>query len=913
MAFITLYTFYTPPVGVGPGTLTTVIRDDTDPLFTDFYNTSAIGGPTQPPEGTIVAVTCQGTTEYRYHVKTALSYATVEVIPNSYYCGYTPPTCDIFEKTFTKTDETNTGANDGTANLFAVSSFTPITYFLYHLGGSLVSSNTVGLFTGIAPGDYFIKAVDTNECTVEQDFTIRAYDPSLTRCKYRLQFESILTGIVYRLDFLDQKHQYDPDIYPLYLTGTGNPLIKTTANQSEDKTEPILATTLGINLINNELFTVNEFAKADERTWFMILYKDDEVDFQGWLLPDPTQDEYSDPEYPIALTATDGLASLKGVNFGNPAIFTFDADMNKIYTQQYGLFGWSYLVKICLDWLNYDYGNTTLVSSLRNNGAYDEQFWGNVSTWGDNYYDGTGSPVDVYTALSNLLSAVKLTIVQYKGSFVLVNWNDLYYSNKPLQAADYNLSFYTFNTDMTGIINTGVNQPGILQVGSNKIGKPINPKQSINYDLSYGILKGTVDFNILALLYENPSFEIGAVQGDLPTDYNHIVGTVDAFANYDPVTGAIGSGAYDGDWEIKVKPVTVSFGTSNFFENNSPFFNIDQTNKLLNITFAWKVPPNTNTFIGNAMGYVFSFTAIYIDATSGNAYFLKQPAVKSIAYQDYILGTGHHPPNQPSTIIWEHLSDAYYSEGDACGIKGIPTTDYTAWQSFSITAPVFPESQLGTVSVRFYSVKAQLYDTSKYLLLGVDNPVFKDGFYFDVDASDSGYYLLDDLNITISDASSATNLQTGEIHTVTNVTNYSKAEPKDIPLTLFTYPPNKRLAGQFMDGLTYDTADTFTSLKFQLQTTAKVGRLPFAIINSWGRTYQRPMTIWEGDIKCDNVPFYGLFQIDGFIDTLFQPFSVAADLRNSVVHIIVVEFDDSDAQVIYTYKAKYERNSRQNG
>jgi len=910
MAYITLYSFYTPPVGVGPGTLTTVIRDDTDPLFIDYYNTSAIGGPSKPTDGTVIAVTCQGTTQYRYHVKTLSPYATVEVLSNSPYCGYVPPTCDIFEKSFSKTDETNVAANDGTANMFAVSSYSPVTYFLYHLGGALVSSNSVGLFTGIAPGDYFIKAVDTNDCTIEQDFTIKAYDPDLTRCKYRLQFQSILDAVVYRLDFLDQKHQYDPAIYPLYLTGTGSPLIKTTANQSEDKTEPILATTLDVNLINNGLFVVDEFAKSDERTWFMQLFKDDVLDFQGWLLPDPTQDEYSDPEYPIALTITDGLASLKGEQFGNPAIFTYDSDMNKIYTQQYGLFGWSYLVKICLDWLDYDYGQTTIVSSLRNNGAYDEQFWANVSTWGDNYYDGTATPLDVYTALSNLLKSVKLTIVQYKGSFVLVNWNDLYYADKTLQEADYTLSFYTFNADMTALINTGQNKPGILQVGSNKIGKPINPKQSINYDLSYGILKAVIDFNILALLYENPSFEIGAVQGSLPTDYNHIVGTVDAFVNYDPVTEFIGSGAYDGEWEIKVKPVTVTDGTSNFFENNAPFFTIDQANKVLNISFQWKVPQNTNTLLGHALGYVFSFTAVYIDGTSGNAYFLKVADTKSISYQDF-LANGSSPPNQPSQTIWEHLSDAYYTEGDACGIKGTPVTDYIAWQSYSISTPVFPESSIGTVSVRFYSVKAQLYDTTQYV--APSHVSYKPSFYSDVDASDPGYYLLDELNITVSSAGAATNIQTGEIHTVTNVTNYSKAETKELDLTLFTYPPNKRLAGQFMYGLTYGTATTFDSLKFQLQTTAKVGRLPFAVINSWGRTYQRPMIIWEGDIKCDNVPFYGLFQIDGFIDTLFQPFSVAADLRNSVVHIIVVEFDDSDAQVIYTYKAKYERNSRENG
>ncbi len=178
---------------------------------------------------------------------------------------------------------------------------------------------------------------------------------------------------------------------------------------------------------------------------------------------------------------------------------------------------------------------------------------------------------------------------------------------------------------------------------------------------------------------------------------------------------------------------------------------------------------------------------------------------------------------------------------------------------------------------------------------------------------DSGYYLIDELNITLSDASPGTNLQVGEVHTITNVTNYSKAETKDIDLTLFTYPPNKRLAGQFMYGTSYDTAVTFDNLKFALQTSAPQGRLPTAVINSWGRTYQRPMYIFEGDLSCDNVPFYGVFSLDGYDNVLFISFSVAADLRNSKVHVIIVEFDDSDAHVVYTYKAVYEKNARSNG
>lgn len=864
MAYVTLYSFYKPPVGIGPGTLYTVIRDDTDLYFIDFYTTSTLGGPTQPPEGTVISVVCQGTTKYTYKVKTNPSYATVTSEANSIYCGYTPPTCDIFEKSFTKTDETNTGANDGTANMFAVSSFAPITYYLLH--PLEIASNTIGLFTGLAPGDYSIKAVDSNNCSIIHSFTINAFDPSLTRCKYRVQFTDVLQGVTWRLDFLDQKHTYDPDLYPIYLTGTDSPIIYGKANQNEDKTEPIISKQLQINVIQDGTFEVDEFAQANERTWFMKLYRDDDLEYQGWLLPDQTQDYYADPNYAIQLLTTDGLPSLKGSNFGDQSIFTYDSNMNKLYTQRYGLFTWCYLVKICLDWLDYDYGETIVVSSLRNNDAFDQQFFANISTWGDNYYDSSGNPVDVYSALSDLLRSLKLCIIQHKGSFILVNWNDLWYIDAPLQASDYNLSFFKFNDAMDYIIlaGNGVTKPELLQIGATKILKPINPMQSINYDLSYGIMKANVSFNILALLYENPSFEIGAVQGDLPYGFEIIGSTLQAYYNYEPSTNSPNLSAYDGDWVFRLQ--WVYSHTLEWVDFSPPFF-IDQSNKLLNISFYWR---GVNTVSGTNITPAIAL--IFTAQSSGNVYiFIQSP-----------------PSGSPSWVLLSSVSNPFTN-------VGVQISDFTAWNPYTANTTVFPEDGIGDLNIRIYAPDYYRPNNSYPDPVGTDTIMD-----------------IDELQLTLSDANDVYNLQIGETHTVTNVTNFSKSETKELALSLFTYPPNKRLAGQLMYGTLYSTATTFTQLKFQLQTTAPKGRLPAAIIGSWARTYQRPMHIFEGDIKAVDIDFYAVFAIDGYDGALFQPFSISTDLRNAVCHVVLVEFDDSDAQNVYVYKAKYEKNARQN-
>ena len=273
MSWITLYTFQqTPPGMSSPGVIIVVSRDSTNPAHLDFTNLSGGGAPAQPPNGTYLGTVCAPGTfdQYTYFVSnTGSPYATFTVLHNSTYCGYSPPACDIYIKTFKVTPETNSSNNNGTVNMFAISSFPPITYSLSNVGGTFYETNDTGFFNNLPPDDYILNAGDANECTVFKDFTIAAFGTGGTNYKYRLKFTDVNNVNNWELKFLDQLNVYDPYVYPIDVTGSGpSPVIKTTGNQNEDKTNVIIPTVLDILLYYTGLdFNIDEFVTVPEQSW----------------------------------------------------------------------------------------------------------------------------------------------------------------------------------------------------------------------------------------------------------------------------------------------------------------------------------------------------------------------------------------------------------------------------------------------------------------------------------------------------------------------------------------------------------------------------------------------------------------------------------------------------------------------
>lgn len=863
MPAVTLYTFRSDGVH-----LITVYRDSDDPTFIDYF-TNTVPGPVipQPPDNQIVGRICKGTTQYTYFVRTeGPPYAYQTNIPNSPACGYIPPACDITEKTFKKTDETASGANDGTVNLFATSSFPPITYTLVNTDTSEHTVNSTGYFTGLHPGNYSVSAQDANGCGLYEIFQIQPFSDHFTHYKYRLKFLSADGSLTWELRFLDMLNNYDNTLYPVDVIGLDRPVQLKTADQNEDKTTGIVTSQLNIGLWfdHNSPFTIEEFALAPEQSWKIELYRSPGffMTFQGWLIPDETSNEYNDPGYALMLTATDGLASLKGNLWGDGS---GGQGYGSFQIQQYGLTQWCKLVKQCFDQLGYPYGTFRIVSSLRYNGLYSRDLWLNIGCWSDILYDGSGNAVTTYDALNLLMTGMKLRLIQHEGNFWAININDLYYIQNNLVSAEYLNCFYLFANDFSEIEQTGADVEQLLHyvVGNDQQLMPVNPPQNITYDKPYNI-KESISFNALALLFDNPSFEIGAVQGLFPPFMASVSNgfDVNAFFNYDPTTDTQ-EGAYDGSWELRVMRHTLTqFGDS--YIKFQQEFTVDQYNKQASVSIYWR-PSFADTVANTVPGFIITFIdshgALYVWNTDNN-----------------------HP------LGWIAPPSSFYNILQLVRIK-----DPSIWTQYQVTTSGFPGSGIGTLNFRIEAPLA--YDGVNTLTTHHPNDIWVD---------------LDMLEITLQDSSPAISLQTGETHAVTAVTGIPNANLKNVDQSLFTYTGNKRVAGNIFMGSQYISAVVANLWNFALHPNDKQDRLPATITKAIARNYARQMYKFEGSVIAPFVSFYSVFSLKYYEGRIFVPFSIEGDLRTNIWHLILIEIDDSDAQNTYQYTPVYQKSARNN-
>lgn len=125
------------------------------------------------PEGTSIVFYCEGTTRIIGYASRFNPFATVIETLDSPDCAYIPPgdACDLVINQLVKTDETSTGANDGSVTVNASSSHTPIEYSLD--GVNYQASN---VFTGLSPNNYNVRLRDAKSgCEAEQAFAILPY------------------------------------------------------------------------------------------------------------------------------------------------------------------------------------------------------------------------------------------------------------------------------------------------------------------------------------------------------------------------------------------------------------------------------------------------------------------------------------------------------------------------------------------------------------------------------------------------------------------------------------------------------------------------------------------------------------------------------------------------------------------
>lgn len=837
-------------------------------------------------DGQFISYVCRAPyTKVSFTVSYNEPYALVNEIPNSAECGYVAPSCDLAFSSIQHTDETGVDLNNGTISAFASSSYLINIYILYRVtdsGDVAFASRPNGFFTGVQPGTYYVVAKDDGGCVkTSSTVTVLESTATVSRLKYVMEFNDIKEKLNNRVEFYNINGNYEQ---PIEIEGADSPLIHKTALTDETKECPFATSALTINLVTSELFSVDEFALSEERTWFIKWLQDGELRFQGWLLPDQIQDMYDDLGYTVELVATDGLLSLKGEDF---------RATNGL--QQFGIRSFNQILFWCLDSLGYEYGNITIIKSLQFNNTMN---WSNVGLWSDLFYDENGTNDDVYTVLEKILSSFKLCIFQQDGRFILCDWNVVYHANNPVIAGRYNTCFYEYNRN-GDLVNSGTNviQPEQKQVGFKSDIEPLGNQHTLNYDLAFSKVQANIDFKDLVLLFTNPSFERPGIPGNLPDGIvqNGESGGVDqAYATNDD--------AYIGDFSLRV-PGT---GNSNGFIETMPAIVIDQVNKAVQLSFNWKVP-----YYFDDSGLVFSVAVVFF-AQDGTAYYLQQSPYRALE-RGYLPAPldpdpDKDPYDQSDRVVWEYATTEgeYHSEGELVTLKGSPVKDYIGWQSFSITSPALPST--GQLYVRIYGTKAVYYDDNESLQ--GNNKRFAGEVYINVPFVPQWYCLYDNFQITITDADTAYNKKIGETHTIVNKTNYGKAEKKIVDFSLFTYIDNKRVAGNVFYGLDYLTADNSELWNDQLQGEELKDKLPAIIVRQVARSYQRPMYLFQGLVQATFIKFLTLFSLRFYENHNFIPYSIELNVKDAEADILICETDDRNFNNEYTYLAKFEKSAK---
>lgn len=126
-------------------------------------------------EHIVLSDTCSdnpNTSLLQFYFQSTAPYASVVITPNAPGCPVTPPpgTCDIVIENAIASNETASGANDGTVTITASTTHGAITYSLD--GITYTSGN---FFGSLSPGNYTAYVKDALGCTASQPFTVQAY------------------------------------------------------------------------------------------------------------------------------------------------------------------------------------------------------------------------------------------------------------------------------------------------------------------------------------------------------------------------------------------------------------------------------------------------------------------------------------------------------------------------------------------------------------------------------------------------------------------------------------------------------------------------------------------------------------------------------------------------------------------
>lgn len=239
--------------------------------------------------------------------------------------------------------------------------------------------------------------------------------------KYRLVFSNInLEQVVVEISHPD----YVGDAIPVIGVGGESYSLSRTAIETPHDSH-VIPTTANINLYT-DLIDVEELQQANDKEWRVIVSVDGTFDFHGYIVPDGIQKTLKGAGNIVRLNATCGLALLNGIKLqesddwgliyidGNqahencPMNFIRQLLESPSYVGHYIPIEWYTSIRYDIDPTRDFFAGSMPFSE---SGSLSELLLKNE--------------VDAYWLLSNMVKAGKCTIVQDRGKWMIINYEDL--------------------------------------------------------------------------------------------------------------------------------------------------------------------------------------------------------------------------------------------------------------------------------------------------------------------------------------------------------------------------------------------------------------------------------------------------------------------------------------------------------
>lgn len=330
MALFNLYRIRLGNVGVGNYVTNNRVliqwNDSTNDFQVDTYDDSEpavfIATETSGPDLTVDDYVAS---DYQYQFCDSSTLVTFGLNPTLYPYAYRINTanhtscvaghvCDILIQDYDVVNASTSTSTDGEIQVLTVTGTdTPFSYSL----DNFVTSQTSTTFTGLAAGNYILYAKDTYGCIDLRDVTV-GYD-STYGVRYRLEFDAFLAEcpFSYRVDILERDYAGAVD----EIKGTTSPFVLHYQGENEDKFKQIIASKAVLGLIaESNLYYVDLFS-GDDRQFLVKFYIDEGsgnvLEWQGYVLQESYEESYGAPPYDVTFYATDGLADLANVQYGD--------------------------------------------------------------------------------------------------------------------------------------------------------------------------------------------------------------------------------------------------------------------------------------------------------------------------------------------------------------------------------------------------------------------------------------------------------------------------------------------------------------------------------------------------------------------------------------------------------------------